>query len=239
MATFSLNGGVNEREPTAISDSQPQDCDGAEYRVGQPGIYVARGRDQIGDVGGVTNKSLYEAGFAGANARLIVHEGNSLHSAEITSSTLSFDLIHNLPSGSSAAVGCHYANRHYLATNVENRKLELIGAGVTASLIGMSASTFTVGVSATQGSGSLSSAAGLEYWATEYDSTRGIESIYGSTANTGAISSVDSVVVSVTGDPINPNANQIRWYRSTDGGAYPDGGLIQTTSIATKRSTNR
>ncbi|KKK52820.1 hypothetical protein LCGC14_3101090, partial [marine sediment metagenome] len=57
MATFKPDGGVNEREPTLISDGSLQDTDGAEYRVGETGgLFVARGRDQVGDLGAVTGK---------------------------------------------------------------------------------------------------------------------------------------------------------------------------------------
>jgi hypothetical protein len=46
------------------------------------------------------------------------------------------------------------------------------------------------------------------------------------------------VVVTVTGTSANARADKIRWYRSTDGGGYPDGGLIQTTAIGTTQITD-
>lgn len=240
MATFTPNGGVNEREPTLIADTQLQDTDGAEYRVGEAGLFVARGREEYGDLGSVTGKGLYEAGFDGSEQYLIAHEGNSLHAAQIVSGTISFALIEQLPSSTLPVVGTHYANRHYLATNVANRRVETISAayGVTSFPIGMSESTLVAGVSVTEGAGNLSATTGLEYWVTEYDSDRGIESLHGSTVHTGVISSKDSVVVTVTGTSANSRADQIRWYRSTDGGGYPDGGLIQTTAIGTTQITD-
>ena len=99
MATFSPDAGVSDREPTLIADGALQDTDGAEYRVGQTGLYVARGRDLYGTISGVTGVGLYEAGFDGTSQYVVAHEGNSLHAARITGTTLTFALIDNLPSG--------------------------------------------------------------------------------------------------------------------------------------------
>lgn len=238
MATFSPTDGVNEREPTLITDGALQDCSGAEYRVGEIGLFVARGRDLWGDVGGVTGRGLYEAGFDGNSQYVIAHEGNSLYYARIDADGLTFSLMDNLTEGSSELVGTHYANRHYLATSVANRRVELTTSGLSSFPIGMSGSSFAVGVSITQGAGSMTAVTGLEYWVTEYDSSRGIESVTGYTANTGVFTSLDSVVVTVTGVSMNPEADYIRWYRSTDGGTYPDGGLIRSTAIGTTQITD-
>lgn len=238
MATVIPSAGVDENEPTLIREEALQDTDGAEYRVGQQGIYVARGRDQYGDVGGFTGLGLYEAGFDSTIDWLIAHYGNTYAASVIGSSTLSFSALDSFTAGSSAFVGTHYANRHYLANGVGNRRIESTATGLTSFAMGMSTTSFAVGVSVTQGAGSITATTGLEYWATEYDSSRGIESIHGSTANTGAISSLDSVIVTVTGTSTNPRADQIRWYRSVDGGGYPDGGLLQTTAIGTTQITD-
>ena len=237
MATFPPNGGVNEREPTLIGDTQLQDTDGAEYRVGQDGLFVARGRDNFADVGGVTGTGLYEAGFDGGLDFLVAHEGSSYHATAINASP-SFSEIDGFAAGTSPIVGTHYANRHYVANGVGNRRLELISRGISSFAIGMSSATFAIGVSVTQGSGLISATTGLTYWLTEYDSVRGIESLLGSTVHTGSFSLLDSVIVTATGVSSNPRANQIRWYRSTDGGGYPDGGLIQTTPIGTTQITD-
>ena len=85
--TISPDAGVNEREPTLIANGALQDCDGAEYRVGETGLFVARGRDLYGDIGGVTGVGLYEAGFDGTSQYIVAHEGNSLHAARIVSGT--------------------------------------------------------------------------------------------------------------------------------------------------------
>jgi hypothetical protein len=217
MATVTPNGGVNEREPTLIGDNQLQDCVGCEYRVGQPGLFVARGRSQIGDLGSVTAKGLYEAGFDGSSQYIVAHEGSSLYAGKVVAGTVSFSRIDGLTDSSLPVVGAHYANRHYIATNVGNRRLEAVAAtGVTSFPIGMSATSFVVGTSIAIGSsGSMTADIGMEYWATEYDSVRGIESVFGSTANTGAFSGVSNVVVTVTGVSANPRADQLRWYRST------------------------
>ena len=237
MATFSPNDGVNEREPTLISDGSLKDCDGAEYRVGETGLYVARGRDNIGDVGSVTGVGLYEAGYDSSAGFIVAQEGVNLYSSPVATS-LTWTQIDTLPTGASATVGAHYANRHYTANGKSNRKLEKSGSGITSFPIGMSTSTFTTGVSVTQGSGDISATTGLEYWVTEYDSSRGIESLHGSTAHTGTISSKDGIVVTVTGTSANARADKIRWYKSIDGGGYPDGGLIQTTAIGTTQITD-
>ena len=169
----------------------------------------------------------------------MAHEGNSYHAARIVSGTLSFSLIDNLAANSLPVVGTHYANRHYTANNVQNRRFEATATGITSFPIGMSTTTYVVGVSVTQGTGSISATTGLEYWVTEYDSVRGIESLFGGTAHTGTFTGITSVIVTVTGVSANPRANQIRWYRSVDGGGYPDGGLINTTAIGTTQITDR
>lgn len=240
MATIIPRGGVDEREPTLIPDDSLQDTDGAEYRVGQPGLFVARGRFEYGDIGSVTGVGLYEASYDNSDGFIVAHEGDNLHSAPIETGPLTFTLIDTLPSGSSATVGSHYANRHYTANGKSNRKLEDDGAsGITSFPIGMSTTTLVSGLSlGTASAGSISATTGLEYWVTEYDSTRGIESLHGSTSNTGAISDMDNITVIVTGTSANTRANQIRWYRSADGGGYPDGGLINTTPIGTTSITD-
>ncbi len=233
MATFSPNGGVNDREPTLIADASPQDTDGAEYRVGQDAIYVARGREEIADLGSVTGKGLYDAAFDSNRSSLVAHAGDSLYSARIAAGTLSFAKIDSFASNSKPVVGGHYGNRHYIATNVANRRLESTATGITSFSIGVSATTLAMSFDGTLGTTGIPAiVTGLEYWVTEYDSSRGIESVFGDTANSGPVTSARaSFEVSVTGVTANPNADQLRWYRSTDGGGYPDGGLIQTTAI--------
>lgn len=228
--------GVDETEPTLISDGALQDTEGAEYRVGQRGLYVARGRDLYGTVVGATGKGLYEAGFDSGDY-VLAHTGNS-YSAALIGTSLSFSLVDSFPDGTSYVVGTHYANRHYLANSVGNRRIESTVSGLTSFPIGMSRSTLTVGVSVTQGAGGMSAATGLVYLVTEYDSVRGIESTTGSSVSTGAFSGLDSVVVSVTGVSSNPRADQLRWYRSVDGGGFPDVGLIATTAIGVSSYTD-
>lgn len=238
MALIIPGDGVNEREPTLILDGALQDVDGAEYRVGQPGLFCARGRDLIGDIGSLTGRGLYEAGFDRSTGYIVAHEGNSLHVGAIGSS-ITFTLLDNLPSDTLPIVGSHYANRHYLAFDTANRRMEF-PSGVTTFPIGMSRSTYAIGgASATVGTtGSMTASIGLVYWATEYDSARGIESMTGASASTGIFSGVTSVIVTATGSAANTRADQLRWYRSTDGGGWPDGGLIQTTAIGTTQITD-
>lgn len=231
MPTYSPTDGVNETEPTLIGDGAFQDCQGAEYRVGQPGAYVARGRQKVGSLG-VTGKGVYEAGFDGTAGFVIAHGGDNLYAAPIAAS-LAFTTIDTLATGSSAVVGAHYASRHYVATGVGNRRLEYNGTGGVTSLpIGMSQSTFGIATVA-GGTGSMTATTGLVYWTTEYDSVRGNESITGSSVNTGPFTNVAQITAVVTGVSANRTANRIRWYRSVDGGGYPDGGMVGETAIGT------
>ena len=238
MAAIIPSGGVNEREPTLIGDDQLQDCDGAEYRVGQRGVYVARGRDLQGTISGVTGIGLYEAGFDGTSQYVVAHAGTTYYHARIVSGSLTFTAFDTIGSTALPVVGSHFANRHYVANGAQNRRLEATATGITSFPIGMSTTSLAVGVSVTQGAGSMSATTGLEYWATEYDSVRGIESIHGSTAHTGAFSLLNSVVVTATGTSTNPRCDTIRWYRSVDGGGYPDGWLIRETAIGTTQITD-
>lgn len=231
------DGGINETEPTLIGDNQVQNCTGAEYRVGERGLYVAKGRALMGTVSGVSWLGGYDAGFD-QGQYLIGHAGDTYYYAAVAGVTVAFTAFDSLPSGSSAIVGSHYNNRHYVANGVANRRIEYTASGLTAYPIGMSRSTLTVGVSLTQGAGSMSATTGLVYWVTEYDSARGIESMTGSSISTGAFTSLDGAVVTVTGTSINPLSDQLRWYRSVDGGGFPDGGLIATTAIGTTSVTD-
>lgn len=230
------DGGVSEREPTLIPDNVLQDSQGAEYRVGEDGVFVARGRQHYGTISGITAKAVYEAGFD-AGPYILAHMDDTYYSAPVTAAGLSFSSVISFAFGTSGLVGCHYANRHYLANGISNVRVEL-GTTVTAYPIGMTRSTFTLGTSVTQGAGSLSAATGLVYWTTEYDSTRGTESMTGASVSTGAFAGKNSVVVTVTGVSANTLADSIRWYRTLDGGAFPDGGLIATTAIGTTTITD-
>jgi hypothetical protein len=233
MPPFSPTGGVDETEPTLIPDDAVQDCDGAEYRVGQNGLYVARGRDLYGTIAGVTGTALYEAGFDESAGFVLAQAGDALYSATIGSS-LTFTQVDTFTSGSSAMVGTHYANRHYLATGNANRRIEGGASGVTSYPVGMSPSV--LGITATVSNiigGSESATVGLVYWVTEYDSARGIESITGSSCQTAPFTDKRFIQVVATGVTTNPTADTLRWYRSVDGGGFPDGGLLGETPIGT------
>lgn len=231
MAPFSPNGGVDETEPTLIPDDAVQDCDGAEYRIGQNGLYCARGRDLYGDIGAVDGVGLYEAGFDGSPGFLLAQAGDTLYSAPI-STALTFTQADTFATGSSAMVGTHYANRHYLATSSANRRIEAtVTGGVTSYPIGLSASVLGITVGVAVLGGSASATTGLVYWVTEYDSVRGLESVTGSSVSTGPFTDKMWAQVVVSGVTTNPTADTLRWYRSLDGGGFPDGGLIGETPI--------
>lgn len=256
MATIVLSGGINETEPTLIGDNELQDMEGAEYRVGQQGLFQARGRKEIGNAFAIA-LAIREASFDGRPNYILAHTSNSLFGTsgfvwrlsagiygrsmtKITGalSAETLDILETGSEGVSAFVGTHYANRHYLAMGLVNRKVEYVSSGITLSVIGMSRSTFTIGTSVTQGAGSMTVTTGLAYWVTEYDSTRGIESMTGSSVSTASFSAKNSVIVTVTGTSANIRADQLRWYRSVDGGGFPDGGLIATTAIGTTTITD-
>ena len=232
MPPFSPSGGVDETEPTLIPDDAVQDCEGAEYRVGQIGLYCARGRDLYGTISGVTGTALYEAGFDDSAGFVLAHAGDNLYSAAIGSS-LTFTLVDTVATGSSAMVGTHYANRHYLAFGNANRRIESTTTGTTSLIIGMSQTTLGISGNFFSVGNSATISTGLVFWVTEYDSVRGIESIAGaSTAFIGPFTD-RSVQVFVTGTTINPNTDTLRWYQTIDGGAFPDGGLIGETPVGT------
>jgi hypothetical protein len=222
-----LDGGVDEVEdPTNLPPNVLVAATGCEYRVGSKGIFVAKGRQSLGSVS-ATVRGVYHAGFDGNLEYLIVHEGDNFHHALISDS-MTFTSDGAIGSGSSPIIGTHYANRHYVVNGVSNHVYENV-SGITHRSMGMAQPTMTLGVSATQGVGNMTVTTGLTYWLTEYDSTRGIESIYGTTSiSTGAFSSKDSVVVTITGSKRNANANKYRAYRTTDGGVFPDGSLLTT-----------
>lgn len=228
---FSPDSGVNEREPTLIDDGDLQNSIGAEYRVGQDGLFVARGRDLQGTIAGTTAHGLYEAGFDAAPF-VLAHMDDSYYTAPVTAAGMSFSAVISFAAGTSVVVGSHYANRHYLANGVSNARVEY-GSTISAYPIGMTRSTFAIGVSLTQGAGNLSAVTGIVYWATEYDSVRGTESMTGASISTGAFTSLDGAVPFVTGLSSNSLADTIRWYRSVDGGGFPDGGFIGSTPIGT------
>lgn len=233
---FSPDAGVSEREPTLIPDGALQDTEGAEYRVGPDGLFVARGRDLQGTIAGTTAHGLYELGFD-AGQYVLAHLDDSYYAGPVVAAGISFSAVVAFTQGTSAVVGTHYSNRHYLANGISNVRVEL-ASGVTSFPIGMTRSTFTIGVSLTQGAGNLSAATGLVYWATEYDSVRGIESMTGASVSTGAFTSLNGAVAFVTGTSANPRADTIRWYRSVDGGGFPDGGFIGSTPIGTTSITD-
>jgi hypothetical protein len=233
MPPFSPNDGVDETEPTLISDGAVQDCAGSEYRVGQTGLYCARGRGLYGDIGAVDGVGLYEAGFDDSPGFVLAQAGDTLYSAPI-SVALTFTQADTFAVGSSAMVGTHYANRHYLASSVANRRIEAtVTGGVTSYPIGLSASTLGITANVSVLGGSVSATTGLVYWVTEYDSVRGLESITGSSCNTGPFTNRMWAQAVVSGVTVNPTADTLRWYRSLDGGGFPDGGLIGETPIGT------
>ena len=234
-----FDAGVDEVEdPTLLGPTVLTKGQGAEYRKGKRGIHRAKGRALRGSVASATWKGIYYAGFDGGDGAqfLIAHSGNTLYQDTIGDAMVPTSMK-TLETETVPVVGAHYANRHYLATGSENLCVELIN-GITQRQMGMAKTDLTVGVSLTQGAGDITTTTGFTYWLTEYDSTRGIESIAGSTAHTGAFTALDSVVLTVGGTHSNTNSNRIRAYRSVDGGVFPDGGMIQEVPRASTTITD-
>lgn len=233
------DGGCNETEdPTLLPPNILTKATGAEYRVGKQGVFVARGRETRGTVS-ATGRSIYQASFDAVRDYIVTHHGDTYQTGEVAAG-ISFLSGVSCGNNTMFMIGTHYADRHYLVNGSSNMVLESTGTGVTFRTMGMAKpSNLTLGTSVTQGSGSFTVSTGLQYWITEYDNNRGIESIYGVTSSsTGAFSSKDSVVVSIGGVSSNSNATHYRIYRTVDGGTFPDGGLIDTIAISNTSYTD-
>lgn len=230
---FFLTGGVNDREdPTVIGNDSLQEGTGVEYRVGRVGLWSARGRDTRASLS-ATGRAIHHMPFDGDLDYLLVQTGDNYRTGQIVDGAgISFSATSSAGSNTERLVGTRYAGRHYIVNGVSNRVYEFM-AGLGSRSMGMVEPSLTVGVSVTQGSGDMSATTGLIWWATEYDSVRGIESVAGSTSvSSGAFTSKDSVVLSITGTAANSNATHYRIYRSVDDGVFPDGMLIGSVAIS-------
>ena len=232
-----LDGGCNEVEdPTNLPPNVLVEATGCEYRVGRQSIHIAKGRQSLGAASG-TVRGVYHAGFDGELEALIVQVGDTYEHSLIQSS-MTFTTDGTIGSGTLPLTGVHYANRHYVVNGVSNHVYENI-SGVTHRSMGMVKPTQTIGLSVTQGSGSMTASTGLIYWLTEYDSTRGIESVYATTSSSsGAFSSKTSVVLTISGTSTNFIADKYRIYRTTDGGEFPDGSLLATIASSSTSYTD-
>ena len=211
-----------------------------EYRVGSPAFFSARGRGLRGDVGAVTGRALYFAGFDGGSNRLIAHESDTYYDSSVDDA-LAFTSVGSHGSGTLPVTGTHAANKHFLVNAAANRAVELVSpvAGVTLRDMGMATSTLTLGLSVTQGVSDFTVSSGLVYWATEYDSSRGIESLAGTRATSSTFTDKDGIVVTISGSSANTNGDIIRLYRTLDAGAYPTGTLLTSLAAGTTSYTDR
>jgi len=230
---ITLDDGVNDNEdPTLLAASVLSEGTGLEYRVGSSGIHTARGRESRGSVSSATLRALYQAGFDNGQDYLVVQAADTYQYALIGTS-MSFTSLGLVGTGTSRMVGTHFANRHYVVNGASNVALEFAGGdSVSLRVMGMTKPSHTIGVTVSGASGSMTASTGLTYWSTEYDSGRGLESIYGMTsASTGAFSSRASVELTLAVSPTNTNADRLRIYRTTDGGVFPDGGFLADIPI--------
>ena len=234
------SGGCNEREdPTLIGEAALSAATGVEYRPGLSGIYTARGRSLFSNVAGTTGRGLYWAGYDDGTDYLIYQEGDNYRPVAVSGVPSSVTL--SAGSNTDAMVGCHYGNRHYLVNGVTNVVAERNSVtGLTFRTAGMVATdVYVSGSSVTQGSGAMSVTTGLVYWITEYDSVRGIESVYGATStSTGGFANLDGIVLTISGSANNATTDKLRLYRTTDGGAFPDGGLLATLAVGATTYTD-
>lgn len=226
MPPVVFSGGCNEVEnPTLLPAEVLVEATGLEYRVGRAGIYTVRGRELHGTIS-ATARAIYSLGFDGANEHILVQAADSYYTGLIQSG-ISFSAGLNVGSGTGRLSGTHMANRHYIVNGNQNLAVENL-SGVSTRTIGMAAATATLGLSVSATAGNMTASVGLVYWVTEYDSSRGIESVAGATSFTNQFTSVAAVVASISGVSVNSNMDTFRVYRSTDGGTFPDGGLIGT-----------
>lgn len=221
-----LDGGTNEVEdPILLPPNTLQASSGAEYRSGRQGIFRARGRDRLAQTS-TTLTGSYHAGFDDGTDWAVVQQDTGYRFGRIDASGMALSPVE--ATAGMPVVGSHYGNRHYLVNEVDNLVAERdSAAGLTFRQIGMDPATQTIGLSITQGASQFSATTGLIYWLTEYDSTRGLESVAGATSlSTGVFSSLDSVVLTFSGSLANSNADKLRIYRTNDGGVFPDGGML-------------
>ena len=229
MAIIAFEVGVDDNnDPLALAPVVLTEGTGLEYRFGHAGVWTARGRKQIGDAGSITGRALYYGGFDDDTDVIVVHEGNNYSTAQInTFRGLSFTTGLSFGTNTSPLVGTHIANKHALANGSSNMVLE---ADQALRLLGMAGTSLTIGLSITQGSGGFTVGSSLTYWLTERDSVRGIEGVAGVTVATAAFTSLDSVVLTISGTSLNTNMDEINIYRSLDGGVFPDGELLATVA---------
>lgn len=175
---------------------------------------------------------LYAAGFDNDTDHIIAQDSSTFYSARILTSGMAMASLNSAGTDPLPPVGVHYAGRHYVVNGATNLVFRESGTAIAVAKMGMIDAT--VGQTANAlGSGSMTSTLGMEYWVTEYDATNGIESVAGSTTNTGSFASAAGVSVVITGRSLNSNSTHWRLYRSTDGGVYPSGGLLTTLAIGT------
>lgn len=77
-------------------------------------------------------------------------------------------------------------------------------------------------------------ATGLIYWVTEKVDYLGIHSIAGPPSiSTGPFTDAFNIQISLPSAPINPNTTHYEVWRTTDGGAFPVGTLVDTLAVGT------
>lgn len=224
-----FDGGVDEANDATDLAPGAMAAGVGEYRVGSQGFWSARGRSSHCSVSGVTWASLYAAGFDNETDHILALADETVYAGRVAAG-MSMVTLASAGDDPGPLLGTHFANRHYVVTGATNMVVEPEGLGLSTRRMGMIATT--AGVSTIPGgSGNMSATIGLEYWATEYDSVHGIESVAGATINSGAIVLVAGVTVVIGGLSANSNADTWRIYRSSDGGVFPTGGLLAEVAI--------
>lgn len=224
-----FSSGVDEvSDPTDIGPGGLAEGTGVEYRVGSPSIWAVRGRARHGGISG-TNRGLYCASFDDGNSYLIGSNGTNYEWA-LVDVTMSFAPF-STSVGPGGIVGTHFGNRHYITTG---DRFVVVNSNMVAAAPGMVGCTAAISASTLSTAGNWSATIGCEYWVTEYDSVRGIESIMaGSTGNSGPVASVSGVDLLLTGVSSNSNADYWIIYRTADGDVFPAGGRLAQIPIGT------
>ena len=235
-----LDKGVNEVEdPILLDQGTLQSCLGAEYRAGHQGLFVARGRKRLATVTGVTWQGAYYAGFDDGSDWLVAQDDSNIQHGQILTEGISMTTGQAWGSYPSPLTGVHYGNRHYLVNEVKNSVGERDAAsGITYRTPGMVKPTATLGSSVTQGASNFTVTTSLTYWHTEYDAVSGIESVAGATHMVNSFNSKTSVILTLSGASVNSNATHYNIYRTTDGGAFPEGGQLASIGVTNTSYTD-
>lgn len=230
-------GVFNRNDASDLPEGALQSTQASEYRRGNRGLWVARGRKRL--LSSVARSSfqftqLDFLAFDDGGDWLLVRTGRTnfipyLIEADGTLVEKPLLSVDDAPDGYVSFV--HFSNRFYVNSDpmavveydtstdtLTIRRAGLVPPGQAPSLN-------------TSGSGVMSAALGLTYWYTWVSSKYGWESDASLRRDSGVITG-KSVAISRFETPIDLDIDKWRVYQTTDGGAFPDGGFIGEFSIS-------